>query len=118
MEKMDTNIEGDLKLKLHIEFPDLEDCYVDGYACALAGIHESTNPYQEDCIEGQYWSEGWWSGFYSEKALFNLDGAVIDKTQPKPEEHKVANMIVRILEISGVIAVSALVGYQIWDLVA
>ncbi|NDC31752.1 MAG: transmission trait enhancer LetE [Bacteroidetes bacterium] len=115
---MDTQIEADLRLKLHIDYPDLEDCYVDGYACALAGIDEFSNPYANDSIEGEYWTEGWWAGFYSEKALFNLEGPVIEKQQPKPEDHKVAHMIVRILEISGVIAVSALVGYQIWDLVA
>jgi hypothetical protein len=76
------------------------------------------NPYAQDSIEGQYWSEGWWNAFYDEKPLFRLDGADVSNDQPQPHEHRVADFIVTFLEISGVIAVSTLVGYQIWEFVA
>lgn len=115
---MDKHLEAELKLKLHIDYPDLEDCYVDGYACSLAGLDETLNPYASDSIEGEYWTDGWWDGFYEEKAAFTLSGPITEKSQPHPEEHNFSKTLIRMLEISGIIAVSALVGYQIWDLVA
>jgi hypothetical protein len=115
---MDKHILADIRLKLQIENPDYEDCYVDGYACGLAELEEDTNPYAMDSIEGQYWSEGWWNAFYQEKPLFHLQGANIPDAQPKPHEYRLSDYIVTFLEISGVIAVSTLLGYQIWELVA
>ena len=115
---MKQDILADIRLKMQIEHPDYEDCYVDGYACALADISEESNPYATDSIEGQYWTEGWWNAFYDETPLFNLEGANIEKAQPKPSEHKVTDFIITFLEISGVLAVSTLVGYQLWELVA
>jgi hypothetical protein len=115
---MDKNILADLRLKMHIEHPDYEECYVDGYACGLAEMDEEMNPYGNDSIEGQYWTEGWWSAFYDEKPLFSLEGVNITKAQPKPHEHRFADFVVTFLEISGVLAVSTLVGYQLWELVA
>ena len=53
-----------------------------------------------------------------EKPLFNLEGPTVAAAQPKPHEHRFSDFLVTFLEISGVIAVSALVGYQLWDLVA
>ena len=115
---MDTNIVNDLRLKLHIQYPDLEECYVDGFACALAEIAEEANPYEEETIEHQHWQDGWWAGFYNEKPLFTLSGNHCDAEQPKPDEHHIVDFLVKFLEISGVIAVSALVSYQLWDMVA
>ena len=115
---MDSQVLANLRLKLHLEYPDLEDCYVDGYACSLAGLSEETNPYLLDSIEGNYWTDGWWAAFYEEKPLFNLEGPTVAAAQPKPHEHRFSDFFVTFLEISGVIAVSALVGYQLWDLVA
>ena len=115
---MKDDILADVRLKMQVENPNYEDCYVDGYACGLAELGEELNPYSIDSIEGQYWTEGWWNAFYGEKPLFNLDGANFDKSQPKPNDHKVADFIISFLEISGVIAVSTLLGYQIWELVA
>lgn len=115
---MDQHILADVRLKLHLEYPDLEECYVDGYACSLAGLAEETNPYTLNSIEGDYWTDGWWSAFYEEKPLFNLEGPTIETAQPKPVEHRFSDYVVTFLEISGVIAVSALVSYQLWDFVA
>ena len=115
---MNENILADLRLKMQIENPDYEDCYVDGYACGLAQFSEEDSPYSSDSIEGQYWSEGWWNAFYEEKPLFSLDGVNPVQAQPIPEEHRVSDFIITFLEISGVLAVSTLVGYQLWELVA
>ena len=115
---MKDDILADIRLKMQIENPDYEECYVDGYACGLAAIDEQSNPYASDSIEGQYWTEGWWNAFYGEQPLFSLEGANIEKAQPKPHEHKMTDFIISFLEISGVLAVSTLVGYQLWELVA
>ena len=95
---MKDDILADIRLKMQVENPNYEECYVDGYACGLADIDEATNPYAVDSIEGQYWTEGWWNAFYGEKPLFSLEGANIEKGQPKPHEHKVADFIISFLE--------------------
>lgn len=107
-----------LKLKLHLDFPNYEECYIDGYACGLVNITEASNPYTKNSVEAGYWSEGWWNAFYEESALFNLDGVKIKQSQPYPQEHRLTDFIKTFLEISGVIAVSTLVGYHLWELVA
>ena len=111
---MNTDILADLRLTLQLENPDYEDCYVDGYACGLANLPEDLNPYAQDSMESEYWTEGWWSAFYQEKPLFTLEGVNLE-AQPKPQ---VTDYIVTFLEISGVLAVSSLLGYQILELVA
>ena len=115
---MDSLFLSNLKLKLHIEQPNYEDCYVDGYACSLVHLSEAINPFQSGTKEAMYWAEGWWNAFYGEKAFFNLDGVKIKESQPNPQEHRVTDFIMTFLEISGVLAVSTLVGYQLWELVA
>lgn len=106
-----------MRLKLNIENPNYEECYVDGYACGLASLTEESNPFVQDTVESEYWSDGWWDATYEQKPLFTLDGANVD-SQPKAHEHRFSDFIVTFLEISGVIAVSTLLGYQLWELVA
>ena len=114
---MKNDILADLRLTIQLENPDYEECYVDGYACSLADVPENMNPYMLDSVEAQYWTEGWWNAFYEEKPLFTLEGVNM-KAQPKPHEHHVSDYIITFLEISGVLAVSSLLGYQILELVA
>ena len=111
----------------NINHPSLEECYCDGYACAKAEFDESANPFKKDSVEARHWSEGWWAGFYGEEPLFDLanlpeeefplitDKAVNDDTFLSP---KINLFLLRFLEISGALAVSALIGYQLVELVA
>lgn len=115
---MNNDLIQDIRLKWHIDYPNYEDCYVDGYGYGLIALDEQLNPYQSDSIEGQYWAEGWWSAFYDEKPLFHLDGVNIAKAQPRPYESKISQFLITFFELSGVLMVSSLLSYQLWELVA
>jgi hypothetical protein len=58
-----------LKLKLELEHPDLEDCWHEGYFAAQLEAELEENPYDEQSKEADYWSQGWWAGFYEEPTL-------------------------------------------------
>ena len=114
-----------IKLRFNIEHPSFEECYAYGYECALAEINEIANPYHMDSKESEQWLEGWWAGFYGEKPLYEL----ADDVEPlKISQHEAANESVyseamicffaKVMEITGMLAVSAIVGYQVIDLVA
>lgn len=112
-----------IKFQFDLKHPTLEECYIFGYECALANIEEEANPYEATSKEGEQWVEGWWAGFYGEEPLFdwhNLDEHDIldaDNDGHYVEEgHE--SYLTRVLEIAGVIAVSAILGYQVLDLVA
>lgn len=114
-----------LKLKFHVDNPTLEECYVYGYECALADVDEADNPYNMDTPERDQWLEGWWAGFYNEQPLFTLESEVHDAEASAMSAvndknyHKLPdNYLFRVLEIAGVIAVSAIIGYQVIDIVA
>lgn len=59
-----------LRLKLSIDQPTLEDCWLDGYNVARKEGDEDANPYSEDSIEYQHWNQGWWAGFYGEESWY------------------------------------------------
>ncbi|KTD22217.1 transmission trait enhancer LetE [Legionella lansingensis] len=124
-----TSLLPDIKLRFNIEHPNLEECYAYGYECALAEIGEEANPYREGTQEYEHWIEGWWAGFYGEKPLFDLAELMV--TQEKNEKnaandqvyHSLGNMVsanflTKMLKITGAIAATAVVGYQVLDLVA
>ena len=116
-----------VRLDFNINHPALEECYVDGYASAMAELDESDNPFQAGSVEALHWIEGWWAGFYGEEPLFDLTKlpeeessvitaqAINDDTFFSP---KVNLYLLRFLEISGALAVSAIIGYQLIELVA
>ena len=62
----------DIKLRLNIDRPDIEDCYAFGYECSLNELSESDNPFVEGSVEHYHWQEGWWDAFYGDKPLFNM----------------------------------------------
>ena len=109
-----------LKLRFNLAHPSYEECYVFGYECALANMMEEDNPFCYGTRTCEQWLEGWWDGFYGKKPLFEL--------QTEPMEEPAANdqafldrnnrLLIRLLEFSGVIAVSAIIGYQLIELVA
>lgn len=117
------NVVADLRLKFQIDHPAIEDCYGFGYECAKANLDESENPFAEHSIEHEQWSEGWWDGFYEQAPLFDL----VTESKENVLETEAANdqsygkhkvFFMKFLKITGAIAASAVVGYQVIDLVA
>ena len=62
-----------IRLKYHLEHPGLDECWSDGYECAIHDLSEDENPYDEHTPEGEHWLQGWWAGFYGEERLFDIN---------------------------------------------
>ncbi|MFY7697501.1 MAG: transmission trait enhancer LetE [Legionella sp.] len=116
----------DIKLRLNIAFPDLEDCYAQGYQSALDEVAEDANPYNIHSKESEQWLEGWWAGFYEEKPIYQ-SAELTDEVCESITETKAANdsfyenlsgIFIKAIEITSVFVGVALVGYQVMDLVA
>jgi len=123
-----SNIEYEVacaQLKLHVEVPDLDETWLDGYESGLYEKPEESNPYQMGTSEYEAWTEGWWAGFYKEEPLFNTDGSVNQQAlvvEPTIEtqqatEKKVATRkyIIKAVEIFSIFAAAA-VAYQLSDM--
>lgn len=119
-----------IKLRFNIEHPSFEECYAYGYECALAELGEEENPYRENTQEYEQWQEGWWAGFYGEKPLFELTEqtdaplleseheAANDQVYPLISSFVTSSFLANMLKITGAIAATAVVGYQVFELVA
>lgn len=115
-----------IKLRFNIEHPTLEECYAYGYECARVEINEEDNPYRIGSQESEHWIEGWWAGFYGEDVVtvatdtLNIDTVIYPTVANDDHYHhdKIENFFIKFLEISGIIAVSAIVGYQMIEMVA
>jgi hypothetical protein len=126
-----TKLLPDIKLRFNIDHPSFEESYLFGYECALAEVAEEENPYRKSSSEYEQWQEGWWAGFYGEKPLFELNEST-ESTPPTLMEQEAANdqaypfisnlvnsnVLANILKITGAIAATAVVGYQVIELVA
>lgn len=115
----------DIKLRFNIDHPSLEECYLFGYECAVAEISEEENPYRLGSKESEQWIEGWWAGFYGDMPLHELpDTAHLEAESPPKAandhfyQENLGGFFMTVMEITGIILVSAVVGYQILDLVA
>ena len=120
-----TNVIPDVTFRFNVDYPSLEECYVYGYECGLSGIEEENNPYPVNSLNHEQWLEGWWAGFYEAEPLFSFDAEAPEDSaaELKPaNDHSFhdtcENYFLRALEIASVIAVSAIIGYQVIDLVA
>lgn len=117
-----TGILPHIKFQFDLKHPTLEECYIFGYECALANLEEESNPYDLTSKEGEQWAEGWWAAFYGEEPLFDWhhleDTEVLDADNDAHYTEGREGYFTRVLEIVGVIAVSAILGYQVLDLVA
>lgn len=110
-----------IKLRFNIEHPSFEECYVYGYECALAQVGEDENPFRQGTLEYEQWLEGWWAGFYGEKPLFEFgDHAEAEQGAANDQAYSLisSNFLVKMLKITGAIAATAVVGYQVFELVA
>jgi ribosome modulation factor len=115
-----------IKLRFNVDNPSYEDSYSLGYECALAEIAEEDNPFRNGTQQADHWLEGWWDAMTGEQALFEL--SIIDNEEMTEEQLIVASndqqychkhsFLSLVIEISGAIAASALVGYQLFELVA
>lgn len=115
----------DIQLRFNINHPSIEEAYWYGYECAGADLAEDVNPFKEGSIENGYWCDGWWAGFYGEEPVFayptEVEPLVVteESSANDHEYHEPAdNFFVKFLEISGVLVISAIVGYQLIELVA
>lgn len=113
-----------IKLQFNIDHPSYEECYLFGYECALSDVLEEDNPYKAGSSEAEQWSEGWWAGFYEEIPLFEMSNEIDEELivlQEKPANdhlYQKKSILKLVFEISGAIAASAIVGYQLFELVA
>lgn len=123
---MDTNtLLPHVKFRFNIDHPSYEECYLFGYECGLSEVAEEENPFPKHSQEAEQWMEGWWAGVYGEDPLFETDS--IEKEDIRMFEGYAANdqkfhhkhsFLSLVLEIGGAIAASAIVGYQLLELVA
>lgn len=113
-----------IKLRFNIEHPSYEECYLFGYECAHSEVAEEDNPFREGSQESEQWLEGWWAGFYGEEPLFDMEHLAIDeietnkKLAANDQQYQKSSFMTLVFEISGAIAASAIVGYQLLELVA
>jgi hypothetical protein len=118
-----------IKLRFNIDHPTFEECYLFGYDCALAELEESENPFRQGTQEYDQWQEGWWAGFFGEKPVFaptkedeyqpeKEDEAANDKAYPFISNLVHSHVFLNLLKITGAIAATAVVGYQVIELVA
>ncbi|MDP3704723.1 MAG: transmission trait enhancer LetE [Legionellaceae bacterium] len=112
-----------VKFRFNLEHPTFEESYLYGYECARADISEDENPFVMGSKESEQWVDGWWAGFYGEQPAFVLssdhdaldgDGSANDHVYHDNRD----SFLIKFLEISGVLVMSAIVGYQLIELVA
>ncbi len=113
-----------IKLRFNIDHPSYEECYIFGYECGVSEVPEEENPFPAGSPEAEQWLEGWWAGVFGEKPLFNmsdLDSGNNIMLQAAANDsiycHK-HSFLSLVFEISGALAASAIVGYQLFELVA
>lgn len=114
-----------IKLRFNIDHPSYEESYRLGYECALAYAAEEDNPFLQGSPEAEHWLEGWWDALSGDEPLFALDSYANEAVDLAPEvaandqqycqKHSFLSLVI---EISGAIAASAFVGYQLFELVA
>lgn len=114
-----------IKLRFNIDHPSYEECYLFGYECGLSEVSEGENPFKEGSHEAEQWLEGWWAGVFGEKPLFDMnsiESEAMDLFQDEAANDHVYchkhSFLSLVFEISGAIAASAIVGYQLLELVA
>lgn len=112
-----------IKLKFNIEHPSYEECYLFGYECAHSEVAEEDNPFRAGSQEAEQWLEGWWAGFYGEEPLFDMSIFADEEPEVKHEaandqQYQKTSILTLVFEISGALAASAIVGYQLLELVA
>lgn len=114
-----------IKLRFNIDHPSYEESYALGYECAQAYVAEEDNPFRKGSQEAEQWLEGWWDALSGVEPLFDVHSMdkealllakeVAANDQQYFQKHSFLSLVI---EISGAIAASAIVGYQLFELVA
>lgn len=117
-----------LKLRFNIEHPSIEESYAYGYECGSAGVDLEENPFRLRTLEAEHWIEGWWAGFYGETPLFTIEDDIQGQMEQEVgiitavNDHVFGDskkeFLIKLLEITSVIGIAAMVGYQVFELVA
>lgn len=109
-----------VKLHFNVEHPTLEESYLYGYECAKYDVTEDENPFVDGSKEHEQWADGWWAGFYGEEPIFALEPfeAELASANDHHYHEDKESFMLKFFEISGVIVISAIVGYQLFELVA
>ncbi|OGV27245.1 MAG: hypothetical protein A3F18_01090 [Legionellales bacterium RIFCSPHIGHO2_12_FULL_37_14] len=106
----------DIALRFNIEHPSYEECYAYGYACAVASLDLEVNPYASGTKLAGQWEEGWWDGFYGHDPLFTLDW--LNAPVAANDQVYSSSTLLTLLKITGTLAASVFVGYQLFEWVA
>ncbi len=109
-----------VKLHFNVDHPTIEESYLYGYECAKYDVSEDDNPFAFGSKEHEQWSDGWWDSFYGDEPLFTTEASEPQTSSANDHIYVEGkeSFILKFLEISGVIVISALVGYQLFELVA
>jgi ribosome modulation factor len=114
-----------IKLRFNMDHPSYEESYAMGYECAIAYASEEDNPFQKGTQEAEHWLEGWWDALAGEEPLFDIstyenEDVLLTKELAANDQQYVQkhSFLSLVIEISGAIAASAIVGYQLFELVA
>ena len=115
----------DIKLRFNMEHPSYEDSYALGYQSAVAYSPEEENPFREGSQAASDWLEGWWDATSGAEPLFDLsqwnesEVSVEKEIAANDKQFSAKNSILTlVIEVSGALAASALVGYQLFEMVA
>lgn len=125
MQTRDQTLLADLRLKLNIEHPALDDAWLEGYQNGHRNLTEASNPYRSGSEAYQYWREGWWAGFYGEEPIFSyaeiaqeedeVETVVLAQARPLVLQQR-SKKATNILQMALILA-AALVAYTVYDLV-
>ena len=109
-----------VKFHFNVNHPTLEESYVYGYECAKYDVPEKENPFAIGSKEYDHWSDGWWDSFYGDAPLFAIESEEAEHIPANDQTyHEIKDsFMLKLFEISGVIVISALVSYQLFELVA
>lgn len=114
-----------IKLRFNIDHPSYEESYALGYECALAYATEEDNPFPKGSSEAEHWLEGWWDALAGDEPLFDLSSyspetaALVSEVAANDQQYcQKHSFLSLVIEISGALAASAFVGYQLFELVA
>ena len=115
----------DIKLRFNIEHPSYEDSYALGYQSAMAYSPEEENPFRDGSQAAADWLEGWWDATSGAEPLFDLspwnesEALVVEEIAANDKQYSAkTSLLTLVIEVSGALAASALVGYQLFEMVA
>ena len=62
------------RLLFHVQHPDYDTIWLEGYHSDLNADNAGDNPYPIDSQAYSFWEEGYWAAVYAEEPLFDYAG--------------------------------------------